>query len=339
MDLSTTYLGMKLRTPLVVSASPLSESLDDIKRMEDAGAAAVVLYSLFEEQIEREQRELEDHLLHATDSFAEAVTFFPEPVKYMLGPQEYLEHIRKAKAAVKIPIIASLNGISSGGWTEYAKRMQEAGADAIELNIYYIPTDPLVTGSEIEKSYIDILRAVKSHVSIPIAVKLSPFFSNLANMARWLDTAGANGLVLFNRFYQPDIHLESLEVRPNIILSTPQDLRLPMRWIAILYGEIEASLAATSGIHTAHDVLKMLMAGANVTQLCSALFRHGINYIRVIERDLHQWMDEHEYESVHQLLGSMSQLNYAHPDEFERAQYVRSLQSFRLSRGSESTHH
>jgi dihydroorotate dehydrogenase (fumarate) len=337
MDLSTTYLGMNLRTPLVVSASPLSEALDDIKRMEDAGASAVVLYSLFEEQIEREQRDLEHHLLHATECFAEAVTFFPEPVKFPLGPEEYLEHIRKAKAAVEIPIIASLNGITPGGWTEYAKRMQAAGADAIELNIYYIPTDPLVTGSEIEKSYLDILRAVKAQVTIPVAVKLSPFFSNLANMARWLDTAGANGLVLFNRFYQPDIHLESLEVRPNIILSTPQALRLPMRWIAILYGQIEANLAATSGIHTAQDVLKMLMAGANVTQLCSVLFRHGINYIRVIERDLHHWMDEHEYESVRQLMGSVSQLHYANPGEFERAQYVRSLQSFKFTRGSEST--
>ena len=331
MDISTHYLGMKLRTPLVVSASPLSEELDNIKRMEDAGAAAVVLYSLFEEQLEQDQRELEHHLSHGTESYAEALSYFPEPTHFRLGPEGYLNHIRRAKESVAIPIIASLNGDRPGNWTSYAKEMQQAGADALELNIYYLPTDPNLPGAEVEANYLEILREVKAQVTIPVAVKLSPYFSSLANMAQRLDGEGASGLVLFNRFYQPDIHLETLDVRPNIILSTPQALRLPMRWVAILYGRIRADLAATSGIHTAQDVLKMLMAGARVTQLCSVLFRHGLEQIRVIEHDLTQWLTEHEYESVTQLLGSMSQLNCADPAEFERAQYVRALHTFTLT--------
>ncbi len=329
MNLNTTYLGMNLRTPLVVSASPLSEELDNIKRMEDAGASAVVLHSLFEEQLTRDLFELDYHLSFGTDSFAEAQTFFPEPVDYHVGPEGYLNHIRKAKETVAIPIIASLNGTTLGGWTDYAKEMEQAGADAIELNIYYIPTDPDIPGIEIEHTYLDILAMVKPHVKIPVAIKLSPFFSNLANMAKRFDAEGADGLVLFNRFYQPDINLETLEVAPNIILSTPQALRLPMRWIALLYGRIHASLAATSGVHTAQDVLKMLMVGASVTMLCSVLFRRGIDHIKIIERDLIDWLTEHEYESVRQLQGSMSQKHCANPSDFERAQYVRALHSYK----------
>lgn len=329
MDLSTNYLGMKLRTPLVPSASPLSEEIDDIRRMEDAGASAVVLYSLFEEQLLLERYELNHHLTQGTESFAEAITYFPEPEEFHLGPEGYLDHIRKAKEAVDIPIVASLNGTSTGGWIDYASLMQKAGADALELNIYYIPTDPTLTGARVEQAYLDILDMVKSVVTIPVALKLSPFFSNLANMAKRLDDAGADGLVLFNRFYQPDIDLENLVVRPNVILSTPHALRLPLRWVAILYGRIQADLAATSGIHTAPDVIKMLMAGASVTMLCSALLRHGIGQIRVIEQGVREWMEEHEYESVGQMRGSMSQRSCANPSEFERAQYMRALQSYK----------
>jgi len=329
MDLTTTYLGIKLRTPLVPSASPLSDEIDNIKRMEDAGASAVVLSSLFEEQLLLDRYELHHHLTHGAESFAEALTYTPEPDDIRLGAEDYLERIRKAKEAVAIPIIASLNGISIGGWTDYANLIQEAGADALELNIYYIPTDPTLTGAEVEQTYLDILTIVKSLVTIPVAVKLSPFFSNLANMARRLDEAGADALVLFNRFYQPDIDLDNLVVRPNVILSTPHALRLPLRWMAILYGRVRADLAATSGIHTAQDVIKMLMAGANITMLCSALLRHGIDHISLIEQRLRQWMEEREYESVRQMRGSMSQVHCASPAEFERAQYVRALQSFK----------
>jgi dihydroorotate dehydrogenase (fumarate) len=331
MNLTTTYLGMTLRTPLVPSASPLSEEIDNIKQMEDAGAGAVVLYSLFEEQLVRERRELNHHLTYNTYSFAEAQTFFPEPSEFHLGPDEYLEHIHKAKEAVDIPIIASLNGASVGGWTSYARNIEQAGADAVELNIYYIPTDPFLTGAQVEETYLDIVRAVKAAVTIPVAVKLSPYFSNMAQMARHLDQAGANALVLFNRFYQPDIDLEALEVTPNVRLSTPQALRLPLRWIGILYGKIGADLAATSGIHEAPDVLKMLMAGASVTMMASTLLRNGIDHIRGIEQDMRNWMIEHEYESVHQMQGSMSQQNSADPSAFERAQYIRALRSYHPS--------
>ena len=333
MDLNTTYLGLKLRTPLVPSASPLSEEVDNIRRIEDAGAPAVVLYSLFEEQLRRDRIELAQSMDAGTHSFAEALTYFPEPEELSLGPEEYLKHISRAKEAVKIPIIASLNGSSVGGWTDYARLIQQAGADALELNIYYIPTDLNLTGGEVEQTYLDILRAVRAVVTIPIAVKLSPFFSNFANVARQLDEAGANGLVLFNRFYQPDIDLESLEVRPNILLSTPMAMRVPLRWTAILYGRIRASLAATSGVHRATDVLKMLMAGADVTMLCSVLMQRGISQIGVIERDLVAWMEEHEYESVQQLKGSLSQKNCANPSAFERAQYMRAIARHPMNSG------
>ncbi|MCU0771800.1 MAG: dihydroorotate dehydrogenase-like protein [Verrucomicrobia bacterium] len=330
MDLSTNYLGLKLRTPLVPSASPLSEELDNIKLMEDAGASAVVLYSLFEEQLRRDRLELAQHLDHGTESFAEALTYFPEPDEFTLGPEEYLKHISAAKRVVNLPIIASLNGSSVGGWIEYAKLIQEAGADALELNIYYIPTDPALNAANVEDTYIDILKAVKSVVKIPVAVKLSPFFSSFANMAQRLDAAGANGLVLFNRFYQPDINLETLEINPNILLSTPMAMRVPLRWVAILHGRIKASIAATSGVHRATDALKMLMAGADVTMLCSVLIRHGIKQIADIEKDMVEWLEEHEYESVDQLKGSLSQKNCEDPSSFERAQYMRAISSYPL---------
>jgi dihydroorotate dehydrogenase (fumarate) len=328
MDLTTKYLGLQLRTPLVASASPLSEGIDNIKRMEDAGASAVVLYSLFEEQLRQDRLELNQNLERGTGSFAESLTYFPEPGEYHLGPEEYLKHIAQAKTATRIPIIASLNGSSVGGWTQYAKQMQQAGADAIELNIYYIPTELDLSGAQVEQTYFDILHAVKSEVTIPVAVKLSPFFSNFANMARRFDTAGADGLVLFNRFYQPDIDLDSLEVRPNILLSTPMAMRVPLRWIAILFGRVRPNLAATSGIHRATDVLKMLLAGADVAMLCSVLIRHGVQQIAVIERDLLAWLEEHEYLSVKQLRGSLSQKNSDNPSAFERAQYMRAISSF-----------
>jgi dihydroorotate dehydrogenase (fumarate) len=330
MDLTTNYLGLKLRSPLVVSASPLSEDVDTIRHMADAGASAVVLYSLFEEQLRQDRLELNRNLQQGTESFAEALTYFPEPEEYHLGPEEYLKHIAAAKKATDIPIIASLNGSSVGGWTEFARQIQQAGADALELNIYYIPTDMNLSGEVVEETYINILKAVKANVTIPVAVKLSPFFSNFANMAKRLDEAGADGLVLFNRFYQPDIDLESLEVEPNILLSTPMAMRLPLRWIALLHGRVSASLAATSGIHRATDALKMLMAGADVTMLCSALIRHGIPQIALIERDLVAWLEEHDYESVKQLQGSMSQKNCPDPAAFERAQYMRAISAYRL---------
>lgn len=329
MDLSTTYLGLKLKTPLVLSASPMTEKLDGVKKAEDAGVSAIVLHSLFEEQLKHESEELDFHLSHGTESFAEALSYFPEAEEYRLGPEDYLEHIAKAKAAVKVPVIASLNGTSAGGWTDYAKKCQQAGADALELNIYYIPTGLDITADEVEKTYLDILKSVKSAVRIPVAVKLSPFFSSTGNMAKKLDTAGANGLVLFNRFYQPEINLETLEVEHSILLSTPQARRLPMRWIAILYGRIKADLAATSGIHNAQDVLRMLMVGSKVTMLCSVLYKMGMDYVKVIEKEMTKWMEEHEYESVQQLQGSLSQKNCPDPSAYERAQYMRILTSWR----------
>jgi len=328
IDLSTKYLGLTLDTPLVASASPLSQDIDGIRRLEDGGASAIVLYSLFEEQLRQEAMELEYHLSAGTESFAESLTYLPMRGEFRTGPEGYLEHIRKASEATHIPIIASLNGATLGGWTRYAKQIEDAGASAIECNIYSIPADMDLPGIEVEQGYIDILRAVKSAVHIPVAVKLSPFFSNMAHMARRLEQAGADGLVLFNRFYQPDIDLDELEIRPNVLLSTQQALRLPLTWIGILYGRIRVSLAATSGIHSAEDVIKLLLVGADVTQLCSALLRNGVSHLRFIERDLREWLKEHEYESVAQMLGSMSQLRCPDPSAFERAQYMRAVKGY-----------
>jgi dihydroorotate dehydrogenase (fumarate) len=331
MDLSTTYMGLNLKSPLVPSASPLSEEIDRIKRMEDAGAAAVVFFSLFEEQLVMDRYELHRHLTAGTESYAEALSFFPEPKELQMGPEGYLDHIRKAKAAVDIPIIASLNGTSVGGWCDYARNIEQAGADALELNIYHIPTDAEKSSAEVEQTYLDILKAVKSSVRIPVAVKLSPFFSNMAYMARRLDDAGANALVLFNRFYQPDIDLDTLDVYPHVLLSTSPEMRLPLRWIAILFGKIRADLAATSGIHDGQDAIKMLMAGARVTMLCSVLIQYGVERLKTVEREILTWMEMNEYDSVRQMQGSMSQKHCSDPSAFERAQYMRALKGYRLS--------
>jgi len=325
MNLKTKYLGLTLRTPLVPSASPLSESLDNIKRMEDAGAAAVVMHSLFEEHISLERQQFLHHLTEGTESYSEALTYVPDIHDLMVGPETYLDEIRAAKAAVSIPIIASLNGSSAGGWTDYARRIEEAGADALELNIYWIPTDLELTGADVEARYLEIVSHIKAVVSIPVAVKLSPFFSNFANMAKQLVDKGADGLVLFNRFYQPDINLELLDVTPNIFLSSPMAMRLPLRWIALLYGRLKLDLAGTSGIHSGRDVVKMLMAGADVTMLCSILIRRGINYLTLVEHELAEWLEKNEYDSVEQLKGSLSQLKCPTPEAFERAQYVRGI--------------
>lgn len=328
MDLSTTYMGITLKNPLVPSASPLSRTIDSIKAMEDAGASAVVIYSLFEEQITHEALELHYHTTAHSESYAEAQSYFPEPHEYTLEPDEYVEHIRRAKEVVDIPVIGSLNGVTAGGWIEYARKIEEAGADALELNVYYIPTDSKLTSLDVENKYIDILQAVKRTVRIPVAMKISPFFSSFASFAERLDQGGADALVLFNRFYQPDIDLEDLEVVPNINLSTPQALRLPMRWIAILFGKVKASLAATSGIHTSEDVLKMLMAGADITMVCSTLLKNGIGQITEILEGMRLWMEEHEYESVTQMKGSMSHKSVAAPAAFERANYMKALNSY-----------
>jgi dihydroorotate dehydrogenase (fumarate) len=328
MDLSTTYLGLNLNHPVVPSASPLSQSLDGIRRLEDAGASAIVMYSLFEEQIVGESHLLDHFLTYGTESFAEALNYFPEMDNYNVGPEAYLELVRNAKAAVDIPIIGSLNGTSAGGWVEYARYIQEAGADALELNIYYVATDPLWSGAEVEQMYLDVVRTVKANVTIPVAVKVGPYFSSFGNMAYRLAEAGADGLVVFNRFYQPDFDLDHLTVVPNLVLSSQHELRLPLRWVAILYGRIPADLAITSGVHTHEDVLKGMMAGAKVTMLASELLRHGIHRIAEIVNAMSRWMEEYEYESVAQMQGSMSQQNVADPAAFERANYMKVLQSW-----------
>lgn len=329
MDLSSSYLGLNLRSPLVVSALPISDNIDNIKQMEDSGAAAVVLYSIFEEQFSSEQRELNYHLSKTSDISAEAQSYFPEPDEFRTGPDDYLKLISDTKKSVDIPIIPSLNGSTPGGWTNFAKQLQDAGADAVELNIYYIPTSFEETAERVEQTYIDSLKQVKNAVDIPIAIKLSPFFSNFANMAKKLDDNGANALVLFNRFFQPDINLEELEVIPDIRLSHSSSMRLALRWIAILKDKIKADLAATGGIHTGEDVLKLLMAGANVTMLASCLLKNGIGYIKQVEKEMVDWMTEHEYESVKQMIGSMSQKNIPDGSAYERAQYMKALTDFK----------
>jgi len=327
-NLETTYLGMTLRNPLVVSASPLGRDLGRLRRLEDSGAAAVVLPSLFEEQIERVSLNLHAALLGGTDSFAEALSFLPEMAAYNTGPDHYLDLIETARRELKIPVIASLNGSSAGGWTAYARRMEEAGASALELNVYFLAADMDETSEAVERRYLDIVSSVRSTVSIPLAVKVGPFFSSMANMARRLVAAGAEGLVLFNRFYQPDIDLERLEVVPNVVLSSSMELRLPLRWIAILHGRVEASLAATTGVHDHLDVVKLLLAGADVTMMASVLLRHGSGRLEEIHDGLLEWLETHEYESVEQMKGSMSQAGVPDPGAFERANYMETLASY-----------
>jgi dihydroorotate dehydrogenase (fumarate) len=329
VDLSTTYMGLRLRNPLVPSASPLSGSLDTIKRMEDAGAAAITLHSLFEEQIQFEAEALTHFLERGTDSFAEALSYFPQVHEYRREPDDYLEHIRKAKEAIDIPVIASLNGVSTGGWTSYARRFQEAGADAVELNVYFIPTSFYLMSYDVEDLYVKLLKEVKRHVTIPVAMKLSPYFSAMPHMASMLDSEGADALVLFNRFYQPDVDIEELEVTPNLQLSTPVEMRLPMRWIAILYGHVDCSMALTSGIHSPEDIIKALMVGANVANVCSVLLKEGVGKIDELLQGVTTWMEEHEYHSVEQMLGSMSHKAVPEPAAFERANYMKVLNSYK----------
>ena len=328
VDLSTKYLGLKLKNPLVIAACPLTQSLDHLRRLEDAGAAAVVLSSLFEEQIEREEVEFTRAQEFGTDSFAEALTYFPKQEEFRFGPENYLEMIGKAKKAVGIPIMGSLNGVSRGGWIRYAKLIQEAGADALELNVYFIAADTEMTGPEVESQYLDLVSEVKRSVSIPLAVKIGPYFSSPGSMAKRLVEAGADGLVLFNRFLQPDIDLEDLIATPRLVLSTPNELLLPLRWVAILHGRLSASLAVTSGIHDAQGMLKALLAGADVGMVASVLYKQGIGQVGRILMAMSEWMDEKEYESVEQLKGSMSQENCPDPAAFARGNYMKTLASF-----------
>jgi dihydroorotate dehydrogenase (fumarate) len=329
MDLTTTYMGMQLKNPLVAAASPLSEHIDNIRLLEEKGASAVVMYSLFEEQITRDSDTLDHFLSFGAESHGEALSYFPEMETYRVGPQEYLEGIAQAKRAVDIPVMGSLNGVSSGGWIEYARLIEEAGADGLELNIYFIPTSIQMTGPEVEQMYVDIVRDVKKSVKIPVAVKLSPFFSATGNMAKRLVDTGANALVMFNRFYQPDFDLEELEVVPHLVLSNSFEMRLPLRWIAVLYGRLKVDFAISRGVHTYDDVLKGMMAGANVAQLASELLRNGIGRVGEILGEMQEWMETHEYESIKQMRGSMSMKNVKEPAAFERANYMKVLHSWK----------
>ena len=329
MDLTTTYMGMTLKHPIVPSASPLSKNLDMIRRLEDAGSSAIVMYSLFEEQIATESQMLDHYLTYGTESFSEALSYFPQMENYNVGPHEYLDLIRSAKQAVDIPIIGSLNGVSTGGWIEYARHIEDAGADGLELNVYYIPTDPFMDSTEIEQMYLDVVHDVKKTVTIPVAVKLGPYFTSYANMAMRLKQAGADALVMFNRFYQPDIDLELLDVVPNLALSSSHEMRLPVRWVAVLFGRVPVDMAITSGVHGYEDVLKGVMAGANVMMMASELLQNGERRVAEILEGLRIWMEEHEYDSIQQMRGSMSQQNVSEPAAFERANYMKVLQSWR----------
>lgn len=328
MSLTTNYLGLVLKNPIVASSSPLSHTVDSIRRLEDAGCSAVVMYSLFEEQITLDSLYVDYYLRSNTNSYAESLSFFPEMSGYNVWPDEYLNLIRRAKETVDIPIIGSLNGVSDGGWVNYAGLIEDAGADALELNVYYVPTNIHLSGQEVETIYLDMLRSVKRSVTIPLAMKLSPYFSSPGNMANRLVEEGANGLVLFNRFYQPDLDLETLQVAPRLVLSNSNELRLPLRWVAILYGRLLADLAITTGVHTAEDVLKSLMAGAKVTMMASELLQNGLRRVKEILGEIENWMDTREYESVAQMIGSMSQQHCTEPAAFERANYMKTLDSY-----------
>lgn len=330
IDLSTSYMGLGVRSPLVASASPLCKDIGNILRLEDAGASAVVLHSLFEEQITIESQELDRYLSESADSYAEASSYFPDMGNYNIGPHGYLEHIRKAKQAVDIPVIASLNGISTGGWIRYAKEMEQAGADALELNIYYLPTDLEMTCTQVEQIYCDLVSHVKASIRIPVAVKLGSMFSAIPNFCKRMDESGADALVLFNRFYQPDFDLDQLEVVPNLTLSDSSELRLRLHWVALLFGRIRPDLAITGGVHTAEDVVKSIMSGARVACMTSALLRHGTQYLERLEEDVLEWMEQHEYDSIRQMRGSMSAVAVAEPAAFERANYMKVLSSYAL---------
>ncbi len=329
MNLTTKYMGLELKNPIIASASPLSESVDGIRRLEEAGAAAVVMFSLFEEQLQLEATALEQHLEEGTESFAEALSYFPRAADYKVGPEQYLDILHQASQQVQIPIIGSLNGISSKGWIEYARKMQDAGARGIELNLYYIPTNPKVSATAIEKMKIEVVQAVKSAVTIPVAVKISPYFTSVASFARKLKRAGADALVLFNRFYQPDFDLEDLTVAPTLHLSTNEEIRVPLRWIAILRGQLRLSLAATTGVETSTEVVKYLLAGADAVMTTSALLKHGPGHVATLVQGLTQWMEAKEYKSVKQMKGAMSQKSVADPAAFERANYIKILEKYK----------
>ena len=327
-NIETSYLGMKLRSPIVVSASPITKSLELVKRSEHAGAGAIVMYSLFEEQCVNESRTLDHFLNHASDVHAEALTYFPELDNYALEPERYVDQLRRVKNAVQVPVIASLNGFTPGGWVEYAHELQQAGADALELNMYMVSTDISVTSTELEDMYVELVREIRAKIDIPLAVKLSPFYTSLPAFAKRVVDGGANALVLFNRFYQPDLDIENLEIVPALKLSTSEELRLPLRWIAILYGRIQCDFALTSGVHSATDALKAMVAGANVAMMTSELLAHGSHRIAEVLANMQTWMQEHEYESIEQMRGSMSQRAVADPHAFERANYIRALSTF-----------
>ncbi len=329
-DLTTEYLGLELASPLVASPSPLCEDAGNVRRMEDAGAGAVVLHSLFEEQINLESHDLDRYLSHGTEAYAESLSYFPDVDEYRLGPDEYLEHVRRASDAVDIPVLGSLNGVSSGGWIRYAKKIEEAGARGLELNVYYLPTDPELGGREVETMHTDLVRDVAESVDIPVAVKLGPFFSAPVHLGRSLAEAGARGLVLFNRFYQPDLDLDRLEVVPDLVLSDSRSLLLRLRWVAIMYGRVGADLAITGGVHSGRDALKSMMVGAKVAMMTSALLEHGIDHIRRVAAEMREFMVEREYESVQQMQGSMSHRAVNDPAAFERANYMKVLRSYSL---------
>ncbi|HMM34867.1 MAG TPA: dihydroorotate dehydrogenase-like protein [Thermoanaerobaculia bacterium] len=330
MDLSTTYLGLKLPHPVMPGASPMVDKIDLVKRMEDAGASAIVMHSLFEEQLMREELATYHHIDVHADSFAEAMTYLPRPDEFNLGPDQYLEQLVRIKQSVDLPVIASLNGFTSGGWIRYAKLMQDAGANALELNVYYLATNADEGGEEVEQRTIDILKAVKQAVTIPVSIKLSPFFSSMASMAKRLDEAGADGLVLFNRFYQPDIDVESLEVEPALKLSDSSELNLRLRWLAVVSGRVRASLAVSGGVHTHLDAVKAVMTGAHAVQVVSAILQQGPDVLRRIREGLTQWLEEHEYDSLEQMRGSMNLLRCPDASMFERANYIRILQGYKV---------
>jgi len=329
MDLSTTYLGLKLKNPLVASASPLSEKVETVMKLEEAGIAAIVMYSLFEEQIIHESMELDHYLDYGTDSYAEALTYLPDIGRYSIGPDKYLSHLKKVKESVSIPVIGSLNGVSAGSWVEYARKIEAAGADALELNIYYLPFETNLTSEDLEDTYVNFVSKVRSRINIPLAVKIGPYFTGVGNVCSKLVQAGADGLVLFNRFYQPDFDLEELETTPNLVLSTSQELRVPLRWIALLYGRVKTDFALTSGVHSAEDVLKAMMAGARVAMLASALLKHGPGRASEILADLEQWMNAHDYTSIRQMQGSMSEQATHNPRALRRSNYIKELNSFK----------
>jgi len=329
MDLTTKYMGMELKNPLVLSSSPISQKVDDVRRLEDDGASAVVMFSIFEEQIQHDVEAL-DHLLTAgAESFPEALSYFPDMGEYKVGPDQYIDLIRRTVEAVDIPVIGSLNGVSHEGWIRYARQIQDAGARALELNVYYIPTDPDMDGRRVEQMYLDVLKAVKAAVTVPVAVKLNPFFSAMANMAKKLDQAGADALVLFNRFYQPDLNLNSMQVEPNLVLSTSAEIRLPLRWIAILHRRIQASLAGTTGVHTGEDLAKYILAGADVVMTTSALLKNGLGHYAKILQELQIFMENKGYDSIAQMRGAMSQQAVENPAAFERANYIKALEDYK----------